>query len=110
MEPLLMTHYTLTSGLGRGCEATYAALGARRSGLHPCDFEDAALATWIGRVAGLEGEPLPGAWRAFDCRNNRLALVGLRQDGFESVAQAARERYGAERVAVLLGTSTSGIL
>lgn len=110
MDPLLVSHYTLTSGLGRGCEATYAALRARRSGLCPCDFEDAALDTWIGRVAGLEGEPLPRAWRAFDCRNNRLALCGLRQDGFEGAAHAARERYGAERVAVLLGTSTSGIL
>ena len=110
MNPLLVSHYTLTSALGRGCEATYAALHARRSGLRPCDFEDAALDTWIGRVARLEDEPLPGAWRAFDCRNNRLALVGLRQDGFESAAHAARERYGAERVAVLLGTSTSGIL
>ncbi|MCA1853841.1 MAG: hypothetical protein LC647_16050, partial [Beggiatoa sp.] len=79
MNPLLVSHYTLTSDLGRGCEATDAALRARRSGLCPCDFEDAALGTWIGRVAGLEGEPLPRAWRAFDCRNNRLALCGLRQ-------------------------------
>jgi 3-oxoacyl-[acyl-carrier-protein] synthase-1 len=108
--PLVLSHYTLASCLGRGLPATYEALLGRRSGLAPCDFEDAALPTWIGRVAGLEDEPLPGAWRRFDCRNNRLALAALRQDGFEQAAEAARERYGAGRVAVLIGTSTSGML
>ncbi len=110
LSPLILSRYTLTSALGRGCEATYAALRERRSGLLPCDFEDARLSTWIGRVAGLEDAPLPSAWRTFDCRNNRLALVGLRQDGFEEAARAAREHYGPDRVAVMLGTSTSGIL
>jgi 3-oxoacyl-[acyl-carrier-protein] synthase-1 len=34
----------------------------------------------------------------------------LQQDGFLAAVQAARARWGAHRVAVLLGTSTSGIL
>jgi len=46
----------------------------------------------------------------FDCRNNRLALLGLQQDGFIQTAIQALERYGAHRVAVILGSSTSGIL
>src|SRR5262249_45264041 len=44
-----------------------------------------------------------------DCRNNRLAQLGLRQDGFERAVAGARERYGPHRIAVLIGTSTSGI-
>jgi 3-oxoacyl-(acyl-carrier-protein) synthase len=112
---LILSHYTVVTCLGRGIEATYEALRSRRSGLRPCDFEDASLNTYIGRVEGLEAFPLGNgasgcAWEQFDCRNNRLALLGLKQDGFEQAAIQARERYGPHRVAVILGTSTSGIL
>lgn len=71
--------------------------------------------TYIGRVEGLEDRALGRelairGLAQFDCRNNRLALLALQQDGFEQAAGQARERYGAHRVAVILGTSTSGIL
>ena len=46
----------------------------------------------------------------FDCRNNRLADLALRTDGFADAVAAARRRYGADRIAVVLGTSTSGVL
>jgi 3-oxoacyl-[acyl-carrier-protein] synthase-1 len=80
-----------------------------RSGLCPNDFADAALETWIGRVDGLEEAPVIERLAEFDCRNNRLAQLGLRQDGFEDAVARARDRYGARRIAVLIGTSTSGV-
>jgi len=43
----------------------------------------------------------------YDCRNNRLLLAALAQ--IAPAIDAARERYGAHRVGVVLGTSTSGI-
>ena len=43
----------------------------------------------------------------YDCRNNRLLLAALAQ--IEPAVRAACERYGAARVGVVLGTSTSGI-
>ncbi|HYG33010.1 MAG TPA: beta-ketoacyl-[acyl-carrier-protein] synthase family protein, partial [Methylophilaceae bacterium] len=46
----------------------------------------------------------------FDCRNNRLAQLGMEQDGFVDAVRAAVTKYGADRVGVLMGTSTSGIL
>jgi 3-oxoacyl-[acyl-carrier-protein] synthase-1 len=46
----------------------------------------------------------------WDCRNNRLALLGLRQDNFEGLVEEARHRYGGNRIGLLLGTTTSGIL
>ena len=87
----------------------FTALRESRSGLRPNDFETPTLETWIGRVDGLEHEPVTGGLDEFDCRNNRLARLGLRQDGFEDAVAQARERYGAHRIAVLIGTSTSGV-
>jgi 3-oxoacyl-[acyl-carrier-protein] synthase I len=109
MKPLPIAAFTLVSALGRGVQATYAALAQRRSGLRPCDFDNAELDTYIGRVDGLESEPVIDALRKYDCRNNRLAQLGLRQDGFEETVARARERYGARRIGTFIGTSTSGI-
>jgi len=61
------------------------------------------------RVAGLESVALPEPLADWDCRNNRLAWLGLEADGFIHAVHAARERFGAARVAVVLGTSTSSI-
>lgn len=110
MESLVLTRYTLTNALGRGVQATLTALRERRSGLRPCDFQDVALPAYIGRVDGLEIYPVADTLAEFDCRNHRLAQLALDQDGFRGAVAAARDRYGPKRVAVVLGTSTSGIL
>jgi 3-oxoacyl-[acyl-carrier-protein] synthase-1 len=110
MSPLPITHATLTTALGAGMDAHLQALQAQRCGLTPCSFGDVELPGWIGRAAGLEDVVLPASLGDYDCRNNRLAWLALQQDGFLAAVQAARERWGAHRVAVLLGTSTSGIL
>ncbi|HKT98134.1 MAG TPA: beta-ketoacyl-[acyl-carrier-protein] synthase family protein [Paraburkholderia sp.] len=110
MKPLLLSHFTATSCLGRGLDATLDALRRQRGGLAPCDFERAELDTWIGAVEGVEAEPLRADLAAYACRNNRLAQLGLAQDGFAAHVEAAIVRYGAQRVGVFVGTSTSGIL
>lgn len=110
MTPLKLSRYTMTSCLGHGLPATVAALAAQRSGLRPCDFESVDLTTCVGEVAGVDAEQLPAGFADYDCRNNRLALLGLRQDGFQEAALAAIARYGASRVGLFLGTSTAGIL
>ena len=108
-RPLRVTAYTLCSAAGDGRAATLAALRERRSGLSRNDFGPTPIPTWIGRVAGLEEQPLPTQLAEWDCRNNRLAWRGLVTDDFKQAAEAARERYGADRVAVVVGTSTSSI-
>ena len=64
----------------------------------------------MGEVAGVDAVQLPAQLADFDCRNNRLALLGLMQDGFTAAVLAATQKYGARRVGVFIGTSTSGIL
>jgi 3-oxoacyl-[acyl-carrier-protein] synthase-1 len=78
-------------------------------GLRENDFSSAPLACWIGRVAGVEDASLPAAHAVWECRNNRLAWLGLHQDQFLDRALDARQRYGAARVALILGTSTASI-
>ncbi|HEV7633495.1 MAG TPA: beta-ketoacyl-[acyl-carrier-protein] synthase family protein [Steroidobacteraceae bacterium] len=110
MTPLALTAMTATSCIGRGLAQMLAALRAQQSGLAPCTFETVDLATCVGEVAGVEAEQIPAALRDFDCRNNRLAHLALRQDGFDDAVRAAAARWGRQRVGVYLGTSTSGIL
>ncbi len=108
--PLHVIAATATSCLGRGNAAQLARLRARDSGLAPCRFLDVPLKTWVGEVAGLDEITLPEPLAGYDCRNNRLAELGLRQDGFDEAVRDAVRRHGAGRVAVFLGTSTSGML
>ncbi len=110
MTPLLLSHYTATTCLGRGLDATREALRSGRSGLAPCAFETVRLDTWLGEVAGVDAVRLPEALARYDCRNNRLTLLGLESDGFAERVRLAAERYGRDRVGVFLGTSTAGIL
>ena len=61
-------------------------------------------------VAGVVGDPLldvpPELW-PFDCRNNQLLITAVEQ--LRACIEATRSKYGSERIAVILGTSTSGI-
>jgi 3-oxoacyl-[acyl-carrier-protein] synthase-1 len=110
MKPLHISAYTTVSALGRGNAAMLKALRTEKSGLQALNFPPAELETHVGFVGGLEQEPLPEEFAAYECRNNRLAMLALRQDNFQQQVAALRGRHGASRVAVLIGTSTSGIL
>ena len=64
------------------------------------------IPAWVGAVdAALP--PVPERLRHLDCRNNRMSLAALGQITDE--IEAAIARYSAHRIAVILGTSTSGI-
>jgi 3-oxoacyl-[acyl-carrier-protein] synthase-1 len=96
----------MINALGGNVDEIVPALAATRApGM-------ANVHTGIGDAfAGSVLAPLDLAPRAdlvrYDCRNNRLLLAALAQIG--PAIDAARERYGAHRIGVVLGTSTSGI-
>jgi len=110
MKPLAISASTLATAIGAGREATLAALRSQRTGLAPVRFEQLPLSTWTGEVEGVDAIALPNGLAEFDCRNNRLAWLGLQCDGFVDAVSAARARWGAGRIGVFLGTSTSGLL
>jgi 3-oxoacyl-[acyl-carrier-protein] synthase-1 len=110
MKPLAMAAFSVVSSVAAGRDETGAALREGRSGLAPCGFDGFAFPTYTGEVAGLAAFALTGELAGFDCRNNRLAMMALRQDGFLESVAAAQARYGAGRIGVFVGTSTSGLL
>ncbi len=109
MEPLAISACSATSALGCGLAAHIAALQNGRGGLRDNDFSSAPLDCRIGRVANVEDLALPPSLQHWDCRNNRLAWLGLQQDGLLDAAVGAIRRHGAKRVGLVLGTSTASI-
>jgi 3-oxoacyl-[acyl-carrier-protein] synthase-1 len=110
MTPLVLRQFTATSCIGRGLQATLESLRAQRSGLAPCVFETVDLDTHIGEVPAVDDVRLPARLQRFDCRNNRLAQLGIAEDGFDDAVAASAGRWGRDRVGLFLGTSTSGML
>jgi len=114
MTPVAIRAFTATTALGRGRDAQAKALRDGRSGLRRNDFgpdsaDGVPLPCWIGRVDGLEDAPLPGEFARWECRNNRLAWLALQQDGMLEAVADAGSRWGATRVAIVVGTSTASI-
>ena len=109
MPAIAIRAFSATTALGRGVAAQSAALQARRGGLRRNDFGPDPLPTWIGRVDGIEDAPLPASLAGWECRNNRLAWLALQADGLLPTLDALVARHGAERVALVVGTSTSSI-
>ena len=95
MTPLRLTRFTAVSAIGIGVAETLDALDQKRSGLAPCAFETVDIETYIGEVAGVDAIVLPEALRRFNCRNNRLAQLGLVQDGFSDAVATSAEYWAA---------------
>ena len=84
--------------------AVQGASGLRANPLAWCD-----LPCWVGVAPGVDDAALAAQLGAWDCRNHRLAWLALQQPNLQQAVAAARKRYGAHRIGVLVGTSTSGI-
>lgn len=107
-QPLGLSAYTLTTSIGCGVAENMASLKSNKTGLRQTTFSDTNLDTWLGKIDMVADVKMPATLAKFICRNNQLALLALAQDDFENRIQSARTRYGASRVGVFIGTSTSG--
>jgi 3-oxoacyl-[acyl-carrier-protein] synthase-1 len=111
LKPIFIDSYTATTCVGPGNNALESALQSGTAGLLQCDFDTVSLDTWIGKVANVDcnNASLPTDLKSFDCRNNRLAFLGLQQDGFDARIRETVRTSGHQRVGIFLGTSTSAI-
>lgn len=108
-DRIRITDYAIASCVGTGRAPHLDAVRSGRSGLAPCTYPDLPFDCYVGSVSGPESIQFPAEMSDYDNRANRLALWALRSDGFLEAAKAMRERWGADRCGVILGTSTSGI-
>src|SRR5260221_5315887 len=109
MQPLVISRFSVVNSLGAGSAPMLRALREKRSGLAPGGSETARIDPYVGPVPDLEDFRVRPDLQDYDCRNNRLAQLCLEQDGFAGEIVAARDRYGAGRIGLYLGTSTSGL-
>ena len=104
---VFLSELGIVNALGTSkAEVLRRLLEADRSGMEPYSELLTGRTTMVGRV--LEPlPPLPARLAALDCRNNRLLAAAL--DQIAPAVSTIRDKVGAHRIAVLIGTSTSGI-
>lgn len=101
-----ITAFATANALGMDARAVMEGLRAGRTGLAPCRL-DLPFETACGALPD-DLPPPPARLRPFDTRLARMALHLL--DGMGGAVAAAVRRWGADRVAVVVGTSTGGLL
>ena len=104
---LYLADLGIINALGTGKTAVLnGLLQEDQSGMLPTGPLLTGRESLVGTVTGPLDE-LPAEFSEFDCRNNRLLVAAVSQ--IEEAIRRLRSEYGSERVAVLIGTSTSGI-
>ncbi len=103
---LFLNECGIVCALGDSHEEIKRRLFAGESGIAPTDAWSPGRVLPLGRVMSAlpDGAALPLGQRS---RNNRLALAALAQ--IRPAVDAAVARYGANRIGIVIGTSTSGI-
>ena len=108
MTPCYIQAVGLINALGNDVPQVVAAL--RQPELQPLREHTQPLhdgrRVMVGAVQG-ELPPMPSELGVHDSRNNRLLLAALNQ--IRECVEQWRARVGSERIAIVLGTSTSGI-
>lgn len=107
-RPYPVTAWTVSCALGADTDAVRAALRAGRSGLQPVGAERGLpFETWFGALPVAELAPLPRALAGRDSLQARMAAFLV--EPVIGAARAAVARWGADRVGVVIGTTTGGI-
>jgi 3-oxoacyl-[acyl-carrier-protein] synthase-1 len=104
-EAPYITAYSVGNALGASAREVGRSLAAGVSGLRPCAVP-LPFVTVAGHFPDVL-EPVPASLAPYDSRIVRMAFAVL--DGVAEAVDGAIRRYGRERVAVVLGTSTGGI-
>jgi 3-oxoacyl-[acyl-carrier-protein] synthase-1 len=104
---IYLSNLAIINALGSGGEAVLEnLLRGDQSGMHACGPLLTGRSGIVGRAAG-QFPPLPPSLAEYDCRNNRLLAATVAQ--IETAIDTLKSRFGPARIAVIIGTSTSGI-
>lgn len=105
MPAIPITATSLCNGLGRTTAEVWSNLDQGTRGLRACPL-DVPFDVPCGVVDGPLPE-VPERFASSDSRTVRLGLLGLQE--IEAPVREAIARYGANRVGLVVGTSTGGI-
>lgn len=110
METAYITSYSAITACGFGSQALLKALLEQRSYLQEAVLIKPDFVMYTGEVHQTLPEIQPELM-AYNTRNARLALAALdcQEASFRLAVNLASQTYGASRVGVIIGTSTSGI-
>ena len=100
-----ITAWSTVNGLGTSTGQVMSALRSGQAALSPPP-EGTPFETVCG-VVGSDLDPLPEALGRFDSRNNRFVQRSLAE--IRSSIEAARERWGSDRVGICVGSSTAAM-
>jgi len=109
-DPVDVVGYTLTSALGAGVECMRDSLRANRGGLADSSWPNCDVQCHLGRLPLPESsDQCPQLDGGRLSRNNTSIAFALQQDEFTPLVTSALKRFGAARVGLVMGTSTSSI-
>ncbi|MCA9512426.1 MAG: beta-ketoacyl-[acyl-carrier-protein] synthase family protein [Myxococcota bacterium] len=96
----------IVNALGRGCETVWRRVAAGdASALRRRDDLPRTRPMFVASV-DVDLPKIPAALADYDCRNNAFTLAALEE--IETPVRDAIAAFGSERIAVVMGTSTSG--
>ncbi len=105
VEPLALTDCGILTAIGSGKTATAQALARAERALTPSLDYFHTHPVMLGQVTTPLPE-IPAPFARWNARNNQMLLAALQQ--IASTIAALRAQYGPARIAVVMGTSTSG--
>jgi len=101
--------YDLTCAIGLGLTACRDALLNEKSGLTPNNVDHSPLKTMVGSVSAIDDMSWKGDISDWNSRNNALAKIGLEQGSLATSIDTLVKRFGASRIGIAVGSSTSSI-
>ena len=110
ISPVAITAFSALSACGMGNKALYQSLSDNQSQLTPLSLFNIPFPAYVGEIK----QPLLAIREQlaeYNCRNARVALTALNnvEGGVRTAVEVAKEKYGAHRIGVIIGTSTSGL-
>lgn len=110
IQPVAITAYSSLSACGLGNKGLTQALTQHQSPLAALELFSIPFDAYVGEIKQ-ELQDIRPELAAYDSRNSRVALTALNdsEGGVRIALESAKEKFGAHRVAVIIGTSTSGL-
>lgn len=106
---IIVADYEASCAAGVGLSAIRDALARQQSGLVPNTVAGSDLPTWVGSISALDNYPWSSDQQIWQSRNNALIDLALNQGTLIASINHCREKYGSQRIGIVMGSSTSSI-